>query len=122
MDWLEEELKQALARKEPGAGFDARVRARLHRRPPQWLAIAAAIVVTIGAGEAWQQYRGRVAKEQVMTAMRRQKWRRVAWARSASTRLTPTSAMNEVTMNARSASQKGSCPKSDLVTPYARRS
>jgi len=70
MDWLEEELKQALARKEPGAGFDARVRARLHRRPPQWLAIAAAIVVTIGAGEAWQQYRGRVAKEQVMTAMR----------------------------------------------------
>jgi hypothetical protein len=70
MDWLEEELTQALARKEPGARFDARVHARLHRRPPQWLAVAAAIVVTIGAGEAWQQYRGHVAKEQVMTAMR----------------------------------------------------
>jgi hypothetical protein len=32
--------------------------------------VAAAIVVTIGAGEGWQQYRGHVAKEQVMTAMR----------------------------------------------------
>jgi len=70
MDWLEEELKQALARKEPRDGFDARVRARLQHRPPRWLAVAAAIVVTIGAGEAWQQYRGRQAKEQVMTAMR----------------------------------------------------
>jgi len=69
MDWLEQELTQALARKEPEPGFDSRVGARLRRRP-QWLAVAAAIVVTIGAGEGWEQYRGHVAKEQVMTAMR----------------------------------------------------
>ncbi len=69
MDWLEQELKQALARKEPAEGFDGRVRARMHRRP-QWLAIAATILVMIGAGEAWRQHEGQVAKEQVMTAMR----------------------------------------------------
>ena len=72
MDWLEQELAQALARKEPAAGFDGRVRARLHRRPP-WRAIAATLLVTMGGGEAWRQYRehqGQLAKEQVMTAMR----------------------------------------------------
>ena len=69
MDWLEQELTQALARKEPGSGFDGRVRARLHRRP-QWLAVAATILVMIGGGEAWRQHQGQVAKEQVMTAMR----------------------------------------------------
>ena len=69
MDWLEQELTQALSRKEPCSGFDRRVRARLHRRP-QWLAIAATILVMIGGGEAWRQHQGQVAKEQVMTAMR----------------------------------------------------
>ena len=69
MDWLEQELTQALARKEPSAGFDRRVRARLQRRP-QWLAIAATILVMIGGGEAWRQHQGQVAKEQVMTALR----------------------------------------------------
>lgn len=69
MDWLEQELAQALARKEPAAGFDCRLHARLHRRP-RWLAIAAAILVMTGGGEAWRQHRGQVAKEQVMTAMR----------------------------------------------------
>jgi hypothetical protein len=69
MDWLEQELAIALARKEPAAGFDGRVRARLHRRP-QWLAIAAALLVMTGAGEAWRQHEGQVAKEQVMMAMR----------------------------------------------------
>ena len=70
MDWLEQELTQALARKEPAPGFDGRVRARLHRRP-RWLAIAATIVVMVaGAGGAWRQHQGQVAKEQVMTAMR----------------------------------------------------
>ena len=34
MDWLEQELAIALARKEPAAGFDGRVRARLHRGHP----------------------------------------------------------------------------------------
>jgi uridylate kinase len=69
MDWLEQELAQALTRKEPAAGFDGRVRARIHRRP-QWLAVAATILVMVGGGEAWRQHQGQVAKEQVMTAMR----------------------------------------------------
>ena len=69
MDWLEQELAQALARKEPAAGFDARVRARLHRRP-QWLAVAATVLVMAGAGEAWRQHQGQLAKDQVMAAMR----------------------------------------------------
>ena len=69
MDWLEQELAHALARQEPAAGFDGRVRARLHRRP-RWLAIAATILVMIGAREAWRQHQGQLAKEQVMTAMR----------------------------------------------------
>ena len=69
MDWLEQELTQALARKEPAAGFDGRVRARMHRGP-RWLAIAAAILVMLGTGEAWRQHEGQLAKEQVMTAMR----------------------------------------------------
>jgi uridylate kinase len=69
MDWLEQELAHALARQEPAAGFDGRVHARLHRRP-RWLALAATILVMIGAGEAWRQYQGQLAKEQVMTAMR----------------------------------------------------
>ena len=47
MDWLEQELAEALARKEPGSGFDARVRARIHRRP-RWLAVAATVVAMIG--------------------------------------------------------------------------
>jgi hypothetical protein len=69
MDWLEQELAQALTRKEPDAGFDARVRARIYRRP-RWLAIAATLLVMIGGGEAWRQHQGQVAKEQVMMAMR----------------------------------------------------
>ena len=69
MDWLEQELAIALARKEPAAGFDGRVRARLYRRP-RWLAIAATLLVMTGAGEVWRQHQGQVAKEQVMTAMR----------------------------------------------------
>ena len=69
MDWLEEELAIALARKEPAAGFDGRVRARLHPRP-RWLAIAATLLVMTGAGGAWRQHQGQVAKDQVMTAMR----------------------------------------------------
>ena len=73
MDWFEQELKQALARKEPAAGFDGRVHARMHRGPrwmANWLAIAATILVMAGGGEAWRQHQGQLAKEQVMTAIR----------------------------------------------------
>ena len=69
MDWLEQELTHALARKEPAAGLDGRVRARMHRGP-RWLAIAVTILVMAGASEAWRQHQGQLAKEQVMTAMR----------------------------------------------------
>jgi hypothetical protein len=70
MDWLEQELKQALARQEPDPGFESRVRRRQVRVMPRWVAIAATVVVGIGGTEAWRWHRGQVAKEQVMTAMR----------------------------------------------------
>ena len=76
MDWLEEELKQALARKEPAGDFDSRVGAATRRRSNvmmmsrRWVAAAAAVVVMVGAGEGYRWHRGQVAKEQVMLAMR----------------------------------------------------
>jgi hypothetical protein len=76
MDWLEEELKQALARKEPSPDFDSRVTAAT-RRPRKviamthrWMAAAAALVILAGAGEGYRWRRGQVAKDQVMLAMR----------------------------------------------------
>ena len=75
MDWLEEELKQSLARKQPSPGFaDAVVRAA--RRPsrvfvmPRWLPAAAAVVVMAGGSFAWREYQGHVAKERLMLAMK----------------------------------------------------
>jgi hypothetical protein len=71
MDWLEHELKQALAREEPPAGFDTRLRRRLQRRVPRWLAVAAAIAALAGgAAESYRRHRGQAAREQVMLAMR----------------------------------------------------
>ncbi len=70
MDWLEQELNAALARKEPDPGFDARVRRRQVRVMPRWVAIAATLVVGIGAGEGYRWHEGQKAKEQVMMAMR----------------------------------------------------
>lgn len=70
MDWLEEELKQALARKEPDPGFDARLRRRQAPAMPRWIGIAATLVIGIAAGEGYRWHQGQVAKDQVMTAMR----------------------------------------------------
>ncbi|HTS65688.1 MAG TPA: hypothetical protein VMH28_26880 [Candidatus Acidoferrales bacterium] len=70
MDWLDEELKQALARKEPGADFDARVRRKLVRTTPRWLAAAAAVIVIAGGGALYRRHQGEQAKEQVMLAVR----------------------------------------------------
>lgn len=77
MDWLEQELKAALAREDPPADFAARVLRRAERPPerqvyqwPQWLAAAAAVVVLAGAGLGYRQYRGEVAKDQVMQAFK----------------------------------------------------
>jgi hypothetical protein len=79
MDWLEDELKQALARKQPSPKFEARVTAAAGRRSalrrpvlrmPRWLAAAAAVLVITGAGAGFRYHRGQVAKGQVMLAMR----------------------------------------------------
>lgn len=70
MDWLEEELKNALARKEPAPGFEARVQKRLVPMTPRWMAAAAAIVVIAGGGALYRRHQGEQAKEQVMLAMR----------------------------------------------------
>ena len=68
MDWLERELKGALSREEPPVDFAARVLRRVYRWP-RWLA-AAAVIVLAGAGLGYRQYRGEMAKEQVMQAFK----------------------------------------------------
>jgi len=73
MDWLEQELQGALSRKEPPADFAGRVMRRASRpvyQWPRWLAAAAAAVVLAGAGLGYRQYRGELAKEQVMQAFK----------------------------------------------------
>jgi hypothetical protein len=73
MDWLEQELKQALARKEPRADFAERVNRAARRRPsrmPRWVATAAAVLIAAGLPFAYREHQGRVAREQVLTAMR----------------------------------------------------
>jgi hypothetical protein len=75
MDWLEDELKTALSRKEPSEGFDARVTVIAQRRrvtpmPRRWLAAAATVIVLAGAGEGYRWHQGQVATDQVMLAMR----------------------------------------------------
>ncbi|HKE26662.1 MAG TPA: hypothetical protein VKB88_30115 [Bryobacteraceae bacterium] len=70
MDWLEEELKRALAREEPPPGFEFRVWRRLKKTFPRWLAAAAALLLVAGGAEAWHWHQGRMASRQVMLAMR----------------------------------------------------
>ena len=70
MDWLEQELKQALERKDPDPGFESRVRRRQVRVMPRWIGIAATVVLGMAAAEGYRYHQGQVAKEQVMTAMR----------------------------------------------------
>jgi uncharacterized protein involved in exopolysaccharide biosynthesis len=81
MDWLEQELKNTLARKDPPPGFARRVlRGVAHRdlgrapsslwRHSRWLAAAAAVVMITGGAAAYRQHQGYLAKEQVMLAFR----------------------------------------------------
>ena len=72
MDWLEQELKTALERKEPSVDFAGRVMraARPAHQWHRWLAAAAAVVMITGAGLEYRQYRGEVANEQVMQAVK----------------------------------------------------
>jgi hypothetical protein len=71
MDPLEQQLKLALARMDAPAGFDARVSAAA--RPAVWRSPALAaglMLMAVGGGVAWREHQGRLAREQVMTAMR----------------------------------------------------
>ncbi|SPE32824.1 conserved hypothetical protein [Candidatus Sulfopaludibacter sp. SbA3] len=77
MDWLEQELKQALDRKEPSPDFAERVRRRTRGDgfrtalwPQRWLAAAAAVIVLAGVGLGYREYQGQVARQQVMLAFR----------------------------------------------------
>jgi hypothetical protein len=75
MDWLEDELRRALAREDPPDGFAERVMARSARGPSgarRWLAAAAMVVVVVAAGAAgaWRQHQGNEAKQEMMLALR----------------------------------------------------
>jgi cytochrome c-type biogenesis protein CcmH/NrfG len=72
MDWLEQELKRALERKNPDPPFASRVSAAARRRRPlpRWVAVAASVVVLAGGGLEYRQYQGVRAKEQVLAALR----------------------------------------------------
>ena len=73
MDWLEDELRRALARQDPPDGFAERVLARSARGTSgarRWLAAAAMVVVAVGAGGVWRQHQGNEAKQEVMLALR----------------------------------------------------
>ena len=73
MDWLDEELRRALARQEPPDGFAERVMARRARAPwgtRRWLAAAAMVVVVAGAAGVWREHRGNQAKQELLLALR----------------------------------------------------
>ena len=73
MDWLDEELKRALARQEPAPGFAARVASRESAGVGpvrRWLAVAASVIVLAGGGVGYRWHQGVQAKEQVMMAVR----------------------------------------------------
>ena len=73
MDWLEDELRRALAREDPPVGFAKRVIARSARGPSgarRWLAAAAMVVVAVGAAGAWRQHQGYQTKQELMLALR----------------------------------------------------
>jgi hypothetical protein len=73
MDWLEDELRRALAREDPPDGFAERAIARSSGRQSgarRWLAAAAMVVVAAGAAGAWRQHQGNEAKQEVMLAFR----------------------------------------------------
>ena len=80
MDWLEQELKQALERKDPSPDFAARVAAaaaggtmvplpRPARVLPRGMPVAAAVLLLVG-GAAYRRHEGMLAKQRVMLAVR----------------------------------------------------
>ena len=75
MSDFEHELRRALRREEPAAGFADRVMARTgSRAAPRragWLAaaIAACLLLSVGGGFEYRQYRGRKAKRELLLAL-----------------------------------------------------
>jgi len=76
---LDQELKNALRREAPPAGFAARVMHRIEleeaRRPTRWRATAASLLLALSIGgfaahRVAEHRRGERAKEQVIEAMR----------------------------------------------------
>ena len=84
MDWLEQELRKSLNRKDPPQGFEERVKGRLREpkrdstgqakasAPPWWrLATAAALMIAaVAGGVGYRQHQGEVARQQVLQAFR----------------------------------------------------
>jgi len=84
-DWLEQELKSALGRKEPPDGFAPGVAAKLgspqaqprrdnvipwpSRMPKRLLAAAAAVLLVAGGAAGYRQYQGEMAKREIMRAL-----------------------------------------------------
>ncbi len=81
-DWLEQELKSALARKDPPEGFAGGVSEKLAAGSPprskviawpvnrtrRWLAAAAALVLLAGGTVGYRRYQGEMAKREMMRA------------------------------------------------------
>lgn len=74
MDWLEDELRKALARENPPAGFADRVTGRKRKvlEMPRWYAaaVAAALLIATGGAYGFRRHQGIEAKREVMLAMR----------------------------------------------------
>ena len=73
MDWLEDELRKALAREDPPDGFADRALGRARRKVltmPRWLAAAAALILIAGGGYGYRWHQGMEAKREVMLAFR----------------------------------------------------
>jgi hypothetical protein len=72
MDELENQLRRALERVDPPAGFAERAIARTRAKDttPRWLAAAAALLVLTGAGYAYRWHEGQTAKREVLLALR----------------------------------------------------
>jgi uncharacterized protein involved in tolerance to divalent cations len=73
MDSLEQELRRALARREPPPGFTERVVKAARARKPahrRWLAAAAMFLVITGGAAGYRWREGMVAKQRVLLAVK----------------------------------------------------
>jgi hypothetical protein len=74
MDRLEDDLRRALGRMDPPAGFPGRVNRAVAYRAQRnswrrWTAAAAALLILTGSSMAYRRHQGRVAREQVLQAV-----------------------------------------------------